>query len=518
MNAIIRTGLLQLVGLCILSYQLLSAEPLLCREQPSRMESPSREDLKDRTEWFGAYFQGNKCGWARVTYKKITKNEKDAFVVEMESIYKIASLGNIFDAYALDHQEFLTTPPYSFTGGEYRQKQDGLEIRIGLKKHGRDFVAEIHDAGTERQLAVTGPDFCLTDHFTVMNWIQDNPTVGRQLDVRNFSFPDLKESVDTYQVVFSGEKEVQGTLRKALEVSLVSSVRGAVGRITFDSKGQTLLVRQGDAFVMRRETEEQAKRINSRADFFVGGIVRVDQALGESPTEISSLVLDVTGKNISSFRSGPGISIEKNDRNNSCRVTTGYYHTEKITATPEEIEENLEETLDYPINDSEVRVMARQSCIDAETDRDKIRAMVDFIGRFLAEDNSSHVMSVKETIREKAGDCSERAALLVTMARATGIPAREVHGLVYTSDLFASFGGHSWCEVVVDGIWIPIDPSMGQTCVDGTHIRLDSGKKGLSRLLAVMGDASFSLVSVEREGPAVVEEDTSDTDRKTRNP
>ena len=73
-----------------------------------------------------------------------------------------------------------------------------------------------------------------------------------------------------------------------------------------------------------------------------------------------------------------------------------------------------------------------------------------------------------ETLRARSGDSSDRAALLAAMARALGIPARPVAGLLST-------GGRpryrAWTEVWL-GEWIPVDPTLAQFPADGGHIRL----------------------------------------------
>jgi len=78
------------------------------------------------------------------------------------------------------------------------------------------------------------------------------------------------------------------------------------------------------------------------------------------------------------------------------------------------------------------------------------------------------------------------------MARAAGIPARGVHGLV-----FAEYGvrvpalyWHAWAEVKVGDGWIAVDPTFDQPVADATHITLGRGTQvdsvGLLGALAVV--------------------------------
>jgi transglutaminase-like putative cysteine protease len=75
---------------------------------------------------------------------------------------------------------------------------------------------------------------------------------------------------------------------------------------------------------------------------------------------------------------------------------------------------------------------------------------------------------VEQTLLQRRGDSSDRAQLLVEMARTLGIPARPVAGLL-------SSGGRlryrAWAEVWL-GAWVPVDPTLGQLPADGGHFRL----------------------------------------------
>ena len=75
------------------------------------------------------------------------------------------------------------------------------------------------------------------------------------------------------------------------------------------------------------------------------------------------------------------------------------------------------------------------------------------------------------------GDCTEHTVLLVALARALGIPARPVHGLVYAryEDGQDALYWHAWVEVRSAGEWIAMDPTFGQPVADATHVALGVG-------------------------------------------
>ncbi|MBW2703662.1 MAG: transglutaminase domain-containing protein [Deltaproteobacteria bacterium] len=73
-------------------------------------------------------------------------------------------------------------------------------------------------------------------------------------------------------------------------------------------------------------------------------------------------------------------------------------------------------------------------------------------------------------LRTRRGDCSEKSLLLVSLARASKIPARAVAGLVYHR---GKFSGHMWVEVWTKDGWRPMDAALGGEQVSAARIRLE---------------------------------------------
>jgi len=57
------------------------------------------------------------------------------------------------------------------------------------------------------------------------------------------------------------------------------------------------------------------------------------------------------------------------------------------------------------------------------------------------------------------------------VARAVGVPVREVAGLAYMGDDVMAFGGHVWNEVVLDGVWVPVDAQWLDVPMREVHLR-----------------------------------------------
>jgi hypothetical protein len=69
-------------------------------------------------------------------------------------------------------------------------------------------------------------------------------------------------------------------------------------------------------------------------------------------------------------------------------------------------------------------------------------------------------------LERRSGDAREFALLTTALARAAGVPAHPVAGLLQHEGRFYM---HTWTEVYV-GRWIPVDAMLGQFPADASHL------------------------------------------------
>jgi transglutaminase-like putative cysteine protease len=138
---------------------------------------------------------------------------------------------------------------------------------------------------------------------------------------------------------------------------------------------------------------------------------------------------------------------------------------------------------------------AVEEVLDGVTDpRRAARLLSEWVYSTLDKRITMSVPSARQVLEARSGDCNEHTVLYVAMARAAGLPARAAAGLVYVRDRFYY---HAWPEVWLDG-WVPVDPTLGQTPADASHLRFVVG--GLARqveLVRLIGLLRLDVVSVE---------------------
>src|SRR5262249_2468417 len=175
----------------------------------------------------------------------------------------------------------------------------------------------------------------------------------------------------------------------------------------------------------------------------------------------------------------------------------GKDHGKPVPASAKEIEEGLAETVAYPIHHPKVQTLLKKALGNAQTPREKVKRLVRFVHDYLTPDYGSKPVSVLALIDAKRGSCVQCAQLLTTLARAAGIPTRQVGGLMYLGDDQKAFGGHEWNEVVLDGHWVPVDAAWNQMEIDATHVCFGAEGRGGFRQLTASGKLAFRLIEVE---------------------
>ena len=121
------------------------------------------------------------------------------------------------------------------------------------------------------------------------------------------------------------------------------------------------------------------------------------------------------------------------------------------------------------------------------------------------KDFSTVLATASEVVRTRSGDCTEHAVLLAAMAKARGLPARVVVGLVYVPSL-GGFAYHMWNQIWCDGAWRFFDATRPDGRCGAGHIKVAddplADQNGLTIFLPVlrlMGGTEIELISAGTE-------------------
>lgn len=188
------------------------------------------------------------------------------------------------------------------------------------------------------------------------------------------------------------------------------------------------------------------------------------------------------------------------------RVAPGRYRVSAVTEAPDAVPVTAVHAtgLDaYLTSDSlvqadhpRIRARAKEIVGDAVAPWDQALRLHEWVYANVTKEAAMSIPSALEVLRTRRGDCNEHTVLFTALARSIGLPTRMAIGVVWSTDL-DGFYYHAWPEVHVGG-WIPMDPTLGQTFADATHIKLlEGGLAEWSALLPFLGQMAIDIVEIE---------------------
>ncbi len=146
-------------------------------------------------------------------------------------------------------------------------------------------------------------------------------------------------------------------------------------------------------------------------------------------------------------------------------------------------------------DDQRIQAHSRQIVGRTRDPEEVVRLLNEWVHRNLEKRVTAGVPNAVEALETRVGDASEHAALFVAFARAVGLPARTVAGLVYLDGVFYH---HAWAEVHLHD-WVPVDPTLGIFPAGGFHVPFAAGALARqAELLRVIGAARVQVLESNR--------------------
>jgi len=449
-------------------------------------------------DWYGVYFSGQKAGYAREAF---TRADDGGYVVEQDARFQLSMAGIRQDMHidtrrtyapdgALERVESIIETPSETSRFIAVVEEDGLRLSRFL-------------GGEEQVVTLPRPTETLADAIKHAKWVLDDPVVG---DGMGFS---LFEPM--YQQELKGMSYVRG-----IETRVLNGVSTQVYRIqstidVMNLQTETWVTENGKILedvvagnmVMRLEPEEVAKAVDYSNDVIVSNAALLDAPL-DNPRERETLTLKLTAP--------IGDDHLFNDHRQTLTAGDGYF-----TFESKRVDLDAIESASFPVTDEQfasylqagtyvqsehpdVKAKAAE-ILEGETDAlAAVRKLCAWVHENMTSSFSARLTNTLEVLKHLEGDCTEHSVLFVGLARAAGIPAQSVAGLIYVESGQPGFYFHQWTRVWV-GQWIDVDPTFNQVGVDVTHIKLSEGDLlEQTKLLPLIGQ-----IDVEVLEPAAAE-------------
>jgi transglutaminase-like putative cysteine protease len=432
----------------------------------------------DGPEWFGLYLVGKKMGWSRVELRREIRDGRDVLVGRTETLVRATVGGREVERRQEEERVYEARAGGRLLEFRGAWAGDGGDRTVSGTCDRTVCKAVLEAKGAREERTVDGVrDTADLAEGVRLAAARRSTVSGGQLDLEKLR---VREVQDVYlrrdRVAGAGVVE---------EVSVVAESE-AGDRMAAEYKvaddGRIVEIRLGEAIVARPEPEETAKRLDV-VDLFALGRVPLP---GPLPRDVpKAVVFRLAGLPPSFQRSDARQRFERGPGKTAVLTVTARRPAAADPAKDTPLEkakagaarDDLAATPQANADAPEIQRLAREVAGDAPGAYAAAVRLSDHVHRRLEKAYGASHDRASDVLAAGKGDCTEHSVLLVALARALGIPARTVHGLVYAQydDAQHALYWHAWAEVRSAGEWIAMDPTFGQPVADATHVALGAG-------------------------------------------
>jgi hypothetical protein len=424
-------------------------------------------------QYYGLYLMGNKSGWA---FSGITVQDDGSVEVEEDAQIRVVMGGLKQEMRVYAKRVYEST-------GELRSIVSRVDDPSGqpstytctVEEGELLFKSAVGGAVREERLPL--PEDSLDDFLKQRRLVGPDAKVG---DVLEFSFfePMHKRSIGGVSRVAAIEDRVlDGTPTRVFVIKTRLDLMN-LDTVSYMTEDGTLLEDVTAGFItMRLEPKEMAQDVSYSNDVIVSNAAMVDEPIHDARTR-DTLKLRLNGpltdehifndERQSLARDGDVFSFEGR------MVALDGFERATLPVTAEDVAPWIAPSMYIQSDDARLITQAK-AIANGETDAYAVStALCNWVYANVRKRFSARLTNSLEVLEGREGDCTEHSVLFVGLARAAGLPAREVAGLVYVSEPEPGFFFHQWAKVWV-GKWIDVDPTFDQPLVDVTHIKLAEG-------------------------------------------
>ncbi len=480
-------GLAVVVFWCVMNVLLIKRQ--LWAPPPPLFVSATETLTEATQEWWGVYYQGEKIGF---TSQTIEPNQ-NGYQLRDESLLRLNLLGTTQRAstrlaMAVDKEWVLKDFDFELLSNDVRFQSRGKVIPGQLH-------LEIESAGhTSKQIiALTQPPYLAAALKPLVASQQLEP--GKEHFFTIFDPATLAHQITS--VVIEAREHILIGDEKVPAIRLRQRFKGLSVVSWIDGNGLTLKEESPGGFALRQEAPPQAMSFADSRAVPLDLIARASIAVGESihlPQNRSNLRLRLSGVNVVDFAlNGERQKFSENLLRIE-REQVSPSDTYKIPLKDRRFGSFLQSTAflqsDHPsIRDHAVQILG------AETDAYRaVLRLKNWVYNEIKKQPTISIPNALQVLQTKKGDCNEHTVLFNALARAAGIPARTVVGMVY---LRGAFYYHAWSEVWL-GKWISLDSVLDQFPADVTHVKFIEGEIDRQLdMLQLIGNLRIEVVEQE---------------------
>ncbi len=419
-------------------------------------------------QWFALYLNDVKAGYAVLINRPTRDGEPGGYMTHV-----MATLSVDGDDITLEEDSYYEgVPPYRLVETSSTETTDAGRSMHRYVVHS-DRI-EVHGIVDGRETAPRAlPPTCEVLEDSLATSIAD-PTrlrVGQTASYCNFDPNDEATERERATVVAIDKRRIAGVDTTVAEIDMVSEGEQQSMRVVIAAGATTLEVRHGAALRLEA-TDKTTAMSDVRGMTMMDSMVPIATALGnpKARTELSLVVSVPDGFEIPT---GPNQRVSRRDDG---RYLVDITRGPGPVVTADERRAALATTSRFDANHPAIVARARALTAGRSDRTDQVRSISRWVYRTMDASLATNLSTASQVLDRRAGDCTEYTLLFVALARAAGIPAREVGGVTYAGDELQAFGWHAWAEVDIDGRWVQVDPSWDEPVANATHLKLGAGE------------------------------------------
>lgn len=269
------------------------------------------------------------------------------------------------------------------------------------------------------------------------------------------------------------------------------SFRGMESDVWLDEQGRTVRERGPMGLEVRRESPSDAVASGWKGTpLDLMGAVAVPVADIDAPRTRDQLRLRLVGVD--------GVTIPSDGRQHgegehwTIRRESMGDATYQLPYVDAQWQDELQPTMFLQSDHPQVRAAARAAVGEERDPRAAAERLRRWVHDSLQQRPAATLPNALQVLQTRAGDCNEHAVLYAALARAVGLPARVVAGLVYQNGAFLY---HAWNEVWLGDQWVTVDAIFDQMPADVTHLKLvEGGPETHVALVPLIGKLSIRVL------------------------
>ncbi|MDX2168591.1 MAG: transglutaminase domain-containing protein [Deltaproteobacteria bacterium] len=449
---------------------------------PVAGDSAAAEDA-----WSGLYMQGHKVGYAHSR----TAPRDGGYRLDETSVMRLR---------VLDSEQTIRAVIDADTGADWAVRRFAVNLDTDLGAFdvrgsvaGDTLTLAMRSGGetTEQRVPISEPIYLpsAARAAAVARGLRE----GATFTVRVFDPSALEHQPMTIRVLGRESLSVDGVAQPAWK--LRESFRGIESTVWLDAAGKTLREEGPMGLVTVRESATQAMNegwATAPFDLMAAVAVRPAQPISD-PRQRDELRLRVGG--LESVAVPTDARQTLHDGTLTVRREPGGAASYTLPYAGDQWRGELAATPFLQIDHPSVQAAAGEALGDERDARRAAERLRRWVYGALEKRPAATIPNAVQVLQTRAGDCNEHAVLFAALARAAGLPARVVAGLVYADGVFLY---HAWDEVWLGDGWVSVDAAFDQSPVDVTHIKLvEGGPEAHAALVPVIGRLTLDVLPGE---------------------